>query len=182
MWRPLFSAVARRASGGLSGLRHWWRSGQRHPHIARHFSRDGQPVKIAANLLHRVRGSRWMDTIRQQHHDAVALAIDPDRGAGESGVSEVARREHLGRDAAGSHLPSESARVVYSVRLIRDRIGEERIVNDRARHLENLCRRGKESGVPRATAADVMRIAIVRFAPDESFTKWERVIPSERSE
>ena len=48
--------------------------------------------------------------IRQENYEQIALGIDPERSAGETGVAETFRREILaGRGGLDGHVPAESA-------------------------------------------------------------------------
>src|SRR5687768_9179847 len=63
-------------------------SGSKLPHSEKISQR--QPVKLTADLLHRHRRCRWMNAVRQQHHDSIGIGIDENRRAGESSVTERA--------------------------------------------------------------------------------------------
>ena len=116
-----------------------------------------------------------MYAIRQQHHDAIALGLDPQRRAGESRVTEGAWGEHLRRFAAGRKLPAQSTRVAHSRGVIANRVIDDRPrkqlgIDPRLGQSKYRTCGCEESCVPRHAAGEE-RVAVMCLAPDQTVAR-----------
>ena len=111
-------------------------------------------MKLPPNPLHRDRRGARMHAIRQQHHDPIALRIDPDRGAGEAGVAVACRFgaticQPRPRDSF------KSGRVDCAWPRRRRRAAAARAFDPRLRETEDRARGREEAGVAGGAAGEV---------------------------
>src|ERR1041385_8894935 len=134
-------------------------------------------MKLPPNPLHRVRRCHGVHAIRQQHEDPIA--VDPHRRPGEAGVAVRLLSPHRCRERAGRRLvPAEAAVADVVARRLSDQCGRHELTaSERLRDAED-CARGREQPRVPGGAAEVVRVAVVRLAPDQRLAKpVERDLP-----